>query len=137
MTPRMTFLRQAGEKDTKLSLGGADSRNRPLPCPALLLPCCPDALLPFAAFSAVTVCEGRIVCWKPLLLVERPAQAQAARTHNPTPIHLSGALNGNVVILCRISRGSREQETPPRGGLGGEPKTLIENSWGGWGGTTC
>ena len=37
----------------------------------------------FAGFRAtLTGCERRSVCWEPLLLVERPAQA--ARTHNPT-----------------------------------------------------
>ena len=38
----------------------------------------------------LTGCEGRVVCWKPLPLVERPAQT--AKTHNPTPIHLSCGL---------------------------------------------
>ena len=34
--------------------------------------------------------EGRIVCWKPLLLVER--SAQATRTHSPPSIHPSCGL---------------------------------------------
>ena len=45
----------------------------------------------FACFRAtLTGCERRSVCWEPLLLVERPAQA--ARTHNPTVIHFSSVL---------------------------------------------
>ena len=40
--------------------------------------------------------------------------------------------------LCvELRRGSTEQDNPLQGGLGGEPETLIENSWGGWGGATC
>ena len=47
----------------------------------------------FACFRAtltLTGCERRSVCWEPLFLVERPAQA--ARTHNPTVIHFSSVL---------------------------------------------
>ena len=48
----------------------------------------------FQAPALLALCsvtsEGRAVVLEASLLVERPAQA--ARTHNPTPIHLSSGL---------------------------------------------
>ena len=87
-----------------------------LTCPALALcpapappapPAAPPAtpaLLPcpvLALRAALTACCLLSPC------VERPAQA--ARTHNPTPIHLSCAWS----LIYLTAKGSREQESPP------------------------
>ena len=48
--------------------------------------------------------------------VERPAQA--ARTHNPTPIHLSSPSLCNVAVYVL---NSESKKAPLEGGLGGEP----------------
>ena len=53
-----------------------------------------------------------------VLLVERPAQA--ARTYNPTPIHLSCGSLENLIIQCRAAKGNKEQEG--RGVWGVNPK---------------
>ena len=59
-----------------------------------------------------TGCERRIVCWEPLLLVEWPAQA--ARTDNPTVMHLScGCWD------CTFSAQLPGEAAPLEGGLGG------------------
>ena len=88
-----------------------------LPCPALpALPCpalpCPWPALPcpvLARREALTGRGSRLFVGN-LLFVERPAQA--ARTHNPTPIHLSCALLCLVAYILNW-KGSREQESPP------------------------
>ena len=62
-------------------------------------------------------CEGRIVCWEPLLLVERPAQA--AGTPNPTLIHLSCGLKSACYAEPRGEPESKKASL--EGGFGGEP----------------
>ena len=70
-----------------------------------------------------------------MLFVEWPAQA--ARAHNRHQ-SISALLGCQCGCLCVEQRKEAEsKEAPLEGGLGGEPETLIENSWGGWGGTTC
>ena len=44
---------------------------------------------------------------------------------------------GYFCVEQRKRKEAESKKTPLEGGLGGEPQTLIENSWGGWGGTTC
>ena len=71
--------------------------------------------------ATLTGCEGRVVCWKPLLLVERPAPA--ARTHDPTPIHLSCVYFGKVGRLCvELRREARSKKTPLEEVCGVKPK---------------
>ena len=84
----------------------------PLPCPALpTLPCRAG----LRTSSSPT--GGQVVCWKPLLFVERPAQA--ARTHNPHP-SISAVLGCAMwLFMRRMAKRSREQESPPSGGFGG------------------
>ena len=82
----------------------------PAPCPALPSPCQPRA--------ALIGGEGQAVCWKPSLFVDRPAQA--ARTDNPTPIHISSARLCNVVVY--VSNGERARKPPLRGVWGVNPK---------------
>ena len=59
-------------------------------------------------------------------------------THTGCEGRVAGpALLRNVAFLRRLEKGSTQQESPIEEGLGGEPCTVIGNSWGGWGGTTC
>ena len=40
--------------------------------------------------------------------------------------------------LCdELRKEAESKKAPLEVGLGGEPATLTENSWGGWGGTSC
>ena len=75
---------------------------------------CQPALLS----ATLTGCERRSVCWEPLLLVERPAQA--ARTHNPTVIHFSSVLLWYEHFL-QSCEGKQRARKPPllEGGFGG------------------
>ena len=89
-------------------------------CPALPCPPCPALpALPCRAGlrTSSSPTGGQVVCWKPLLFVERPAQA--ARTHNPHP-SISAVLGCAMwLFMCRMAKRSREQESPPSGGFGG------------------
>ena len=67
----------------------------------------------FAGFrTTLTGCERRSVCWEPLLLVERPAQA--TRTHNPTIIHFSSVF-AVTRTFCAECEGKQRARKPPRG----------------------
>ena len=67
------------------------------------------------------------------VLTSRPrSEPRAPMCEDPQQPHESVCLLLTVVVLCR-----KKQESPASKGLGGEAYTLIENSWGGWGGTTC
>ena len=102
--------------------------NPALPCPALPCPA-PISNSPPPRFARKKAsqslpnplkpaCEGRSVCWKPLLLVERPAQA--ARTHNPTTIHLSLWFLVKSNRLCVDLRWEAESKKAPLRGVWGE-----------------
>ena len=73
--------------------------------------------------AILTGCERRVVCWKPVLLVERPAQAP--KTHNPNqPATNPSQLR--FAVKCgrfyRAAKGRAEKESLPlQGVLGGEP----------------
>ena len=54
--------------------------------------------------------EGRVVCWKHLLLAARPARA--ARTHNATSIHRSCGLLCDVVINVSTCEGKQRARKP-------------------------
>ena len=43
----------------------------------------------------------------------------------------------NCDDFMQLRREAESKKTPFEGGWGGEPSTLIDNSCGGWGGTTC
>ena len=74
----------------------------------------------FAGFRAtLTGCERRSVCWEPLLLVERPAQA--ARTHNPTIIHFSSVFAVTRTFCAECEGKQRARKPPLEGGWEGEP----------------
>ena len=105
-----------------------------LPCPAVPCPALPAPALPRPACqlkrerspclpcirATLTGCERRIFCWEPLLLVKRPAQA--ARTHNPTRIHLSSGCC-ETHIFCRAANVKQKGRNPPlRGVWGVNPK---------------
>ena len=82
--------------------------------------------------ATLTGREGRVVCWKHLLLAARPARA--ARTHNATSIHRNCGLLCNVVVYVSTCESKQRARKPLlRGFWGVNP----ENSWGGWSGTTC
>ena len=93
-----------------------------VPCPGLACPASRAGLR--TSSSPDRGREGQVVCWKPLLFVERPAQP--ARTHNPTPIHISSAWLCNVVVY--VSNGERKQRArkpPLRGVWGVNPQPQL------------
>ena len=103
----------ADSRDPKPSgpVRGGDPAKFPAPltCPVS----CPE----FRA--TLTGCERRSVCWEPLLLVERPAQA--ARTHNPTIIHFSSVFAVTRTFCAECEGKQRARKPPLEGGWGGEP----------------
>ena len=102
----------------------------PCPCPALrcpalprpaLCPALPYPALPCPALPALPLRCRALRATLAVFVIERPAQA--ARTHNPTPIHLSSAFLCNVVIYVSNSeRKQRARKPPLRGVWGVNPK---------------
>ena len=119
----------ADSRDPKPSgpVRGGDPAKFPAPAPSGQVrgqPALSPALKPeksfFAGFRAtLTGCERRSVCWEPLLLVERPAQA--ARTHNPTIIHFSSVFAVTRTFCAECEGKQRARKPPLEGGWGGEP----------------
>ena len=68
----------------------------------------------------MTVCEGWVVCWKPLLIT-------SAGRGREDPV----VCYDMWLFTCRTAKGSNKQETTLQHGLGGAPLTPTQTSW--WG----
>ena len=64
---------------------------------------------PSVSGATLRGCEGRVVCWKRLLLVER-------RTHNPTPIHPSCGSVKSDCLLVELRAEAESKKDPLIGG---------------------
>ena len=114
-TPRGVWGRRLAESRARGLVGRSGGRAA-----WPVLPSC-SALLPLLCFRAtLTGCERRGVCWEPLFLVERPAQA--ARTHNPTIIHFSSVFAVTRTFCAECEGKQRARKPPLEGGWGVNPK---------------
>ena len=100
-----------------------------LPCPGLAWPglAWPWPALPCPVLARRVALTGREGPGCLLEFVERPAQA--ARTHNPTPIHLSCALLCLVAYILNCARKQRARKPPLRGVWGVNPKPELRIVW--------